>query len=266
MDLTKAFEIAEKNYLAGEWKDTFLPSHDSGHHRRVWKYAKELLSFCHSANPSAVAGSVPKTLVACYLHDCGMSVDQGPGHGFHSRILAEKFFRLNNIPESFFSDILPVIENHDKKDYNTGEDPSSPGSILAVADDLDAFGFAGIYRYSEIYMARGVSYDDLGDMILENAAKRFSNFTRLFGSSPDLMVKHEKRFNILKDFFTGYNRERSQVPPGITSEYHDIILSLETIVRERIPLLQFCQLRLQDNQGNISASFFNGLSDDLKGS
>lgn len=271
MDLARAFEVAEKNYLplleyffAGEWKDTFLPSHDISHHRRVWKYAKELLAFCYHMNPDYVAGSVSKTIIACYLHDCGMAADQGPDHGFHSRILAEKFLRLNNIPGYFFSDILPVIENHDKKDYYAEEDPYSPGSILAVADDLDAFGFAGIYRYSEIYMARGVPGEDLGDRILENATKRFNNFVRLFGSSPDLLVKHEHRFNILKNFFTLYNTEKSGDFTGCNNEHKNIVFNLANVLRERIPLPLFCRNRLDDFPGPVGTSFFLGLLDDIQ--
>ena len=33
-------------------------------------------------------------------------------------------------------------------------------TILSVADDLDAFGFTGIYRYLEIYLTRGINPED----------------------------------------------------------------------------------------------------------
>ncbi len=270
MDLVRAIEVSEKAYLpllecffAGEWKNTFLPSHDIGHHRRVWKYACELLACKISDGQASAFDLVSKTLIACYLHDCGMSVDQGHGHGFHSRILAEKFFRLNNIPESFFSDILPVIENHDKKNYEPEDYSISPGSVLAVADDLDAFGFTGIYRYSEIYLARGIPYEKLGDMVLENASKRFGNFERLFGSCPDLLTKHENRFNILKDYFIAYNSESLPSFPNKDTVYQNIIRSLETILRERIPLPLFCKSRLEDSTDPVTTRFFESLLDDL---
>jgi hypothetical protein len=193
-----------------------------------------------------------------------MSVNQGPEHGFHSRILAEKFFRLNNIPESFFSDILPVIENHDKKDYNTDNISFTPVSVLAVADDLDAFGFTGIYRYSEIYLARGVPYDSLGDMVLENASKRFDNFISLFGSYPDLVKKHENRFHILKDFFLRYNKEVSPPSSGKATVHKDIIRSLENILKERTPLPLFCTSRLVDSTDPDNIRFFEGLLGELQ--
>ena len=44
--------------------------------------------------------------------------------------------------------------------------------MLSVADDLDAFGFTGIYRYSEIYLMRGINPNQLGHLIIENAAKQ----------------------------------------------------------------------------------------------
>ncbi len=272
MDLVKAIEVSEKNYLhlleyffAGEWKDTFLPSHDIDHHRRVWKYACELMASGPPSDTAALSDMVSKTLIACYLHDCGMSVNQGPEHGFHSRILAEKFFRLNNIPESFFSDILPVIENHDKKDYNTDNNPFPTASVLAVADDLDAFGFTGIYRYSEIYLARGVPYDSLGDMVLENASKRFDNLIRLFGCHTQLVRKHEDRFLILKDFFLRYNKEASPPSSGKATVHQDIIRSLENILKERTPLPLFCTSRLEDSTDPDVIRFFEGLLGELQG-
>jgi len=271
MDLTRAIEVSEKNYLslleyffAGEWKDTFLPSHDINHHRRVWRYGRELLACGLPPDPATLFSMVSKTLIACYLHDCGMSVDRGPGHGFHSRILAEKFFRLNSIPESFFSDILPVIENHDKKDYSAEEDQFSPGSVLAVADDLDAFGFTGIYRYSEIYLARGVPYESIGDKVLENASKRFDNFARIYGSSQDLFRKHENRFFILRDFFVEYNHEISPSFSGRSTPHQNIIRSLGDILSKRTPLPLFCISALEGNPDPVTIRFFNGFLNELQ--
>ena len=35
-------------------------------------------------------------------------------------------------------------------------------TILSVSDDLDAFGYIGIYRYTEIYLTRGIDPEKIG--------------------------------------------------------------------------------------------------------
>ena len=42
-----------------------------------------------------------------------------------------------------------------EKNIPVASKPNELLTILSVADDLDAFGFSGIFRYSEIYLIRG---------------------------------------------------------------------------------------------------------------
>ena len=107
--------------------------------------------------------------------------------------LCIQFLIKNNLPVNDYRDVLTAIENHDRKDY-----PDDPGvddllKILSVADDLDAFGFAGIFRYSEIYLTRGINPEKIGHLIRENSKKRFDNFVKTFGFSDDLVQKHKKK-------------------------------------------------------------------------
>ena len=46
-----------------------------------------------------------------------------------------------------------------EKIYLRRQDRNDLLTVLSVADDLDAFGFTGIYRYSEIYLTRGINPD-----------------------------------------------------------------------------------------------------------
>ena len=76
-----------------------------------------------------------------------------------------------------------------------------------MADDLDAFGFSGIYRYSEIYLIRGIKPELIGESIIENAAKRFDHFKKNFGFNNSLVQKHRIRFDTLIRFFSEYNKQ-----------------------------------------------------------
>jgi HD superfamily phosphodiesterase len=215
MNLEQIIESAEKEYLQiledffiEKWGKTLLYSHDIDHHRRVWQYAKELLEEISSEVKDTTPEFPSKLLIACYLHDLGMAVDPKVHHGIHSRELCRSFLLQNNINESNFSDVLDAVEYHDDKEYKAqGYNNNEILKILAVADDLDAFGYIGIYRYLEIYIARGIQPEIIGHEIRKNARKRFQNFEVSFGNFQKLIERHRKRFLILDEFFSGYIKE-----------------------------------------------------------
>ena len=214
MDLSGIIESAEKQYkqiledfFISVYNEKYLSSHGIGHHRRVWSYSKELLKL----SPLQKTAHLPKLasglIIACYLHDIGMSVDPGPKHGEQSKNLCIRFLTANTLPPGEYEDVLEAIENHDNKDYSYNPSNSELLGLLSVADDLDAFGFTGIFRYSEIYLTRGVDPEKIGTAIRENVEKRFSNFVRNFGSHSELCQKHSERYRIINDFFIKYNEQ-----------------------------------------------------------
>ena len=79
--------------------------------------------------------------------------------------------------------------------------------ILSIADDLDALGIVGIYRYSEIYLKRGISASLLGIKILSNVRKRFSNIENSFAAFPALIDSYRKDYHLLERFFNRYNQQ-----------------------------------------------------------
>ena len=139
------------------------------------------------------------------MHDIGMSVDPGIRHGRYSRELCWQFLSKNKLPPGDWKIVLEAIENHDNKDYAGINSMNKVLQVLSVADDLDAFGYIGIFRYSEIYLTRGTDPKKIGYLIRENAGKRFENFISTFGYNIELAKKHQNRFTILDDFFSNYN-------------------------------------------------------------
>jgi HD superfamily phosphohydrolase YqeK len=214
----KIYKDLLESFFICNYPENHLISHGLDHHRRVWKFAIELIN--HSAEEYQNSDFILKLIIACFLHDSGMSVDPGIRHGLHSKKLCEKFLMQNHMPVSDFSDVLQAIEHHDDKEYISPRNDDLLLKILSVADDLDAFGFIGIYRYAEIYILRGISTADLGKKILENASNRFRNFSSSYEKFPDLVAKHQKRFDILTEFFNQYNSQcaaylfNSKIPSG----------------------------------------------------
>lgn len=214
MNLLREIEAAEEKYIqkleyyfTGKWGKTKLYSHDITHHRRVWHYAKFLIHEVYKRSPQDILFSPDKLLMACYLHDLGMAIDAGERHGMHSSNFLRDFLSIEGIPEHNFSEAIEAVENHDRKEPLTAGKYFNLATILSSADDLDAFGFIGIYRYLEIYLARGIHPVNLGHEIIKNARNRFANFELVFGDYTELIKEQRKRYLILYNFFKGYNQE-----------------------------------------------------------
>jgi HD domain len=212
MNLTESIESAERmfrqileDFFVSVYDEKNLFSHGIDHHRRVWYYASELLNIPLRHSNSKPSCSASKLIIACYLHDIGMIIEPGPRHGKHSRKLCMQFLHKNNLNEDEYRDVLDTIEDHDRKDYLSEHCRHDLLTVLSVADDLDAFGFTGIYRYSEIYLTRGISPLQIGYLILENAEKRVEYIDRIFGADNFYVQNHIKRYKILHNFFIQYN-------------------------------------------------------------
>jgi hypothetical protein len=216
MKLKKPIESAEhkykqilEEYFFSIFDEKSLPSHGMDHHRRVWNNAKEL-TLILGEHKRILNNNIPGSLIiACYLHDLGMSVDSGVVHGLHSMELCRKFLAENELNENDFPGLLDVVLNHDNKEYpDTGKNDDL-FTILSVADDLDAFGYTGIYRFLEIYILRKVPMENLGKLIRGNASKRYHHFSKTFRFAQSLVLKHNERYKLLDDFFSGYERQAS---------------------------------------------------------
>lgn len=219
MDLSSDISIAEtlyrdklELYLGEIFRDVKIDSHGPEHHSRVWRNAKELLSYQQLAARFTGRTDALKILIGVYLHDSGMAIDPGPRHGLHSRSFCEKFLEQNKLERQEFSDLLDAIENHDKKDYKASATGNALLDIINIADDLDAFGYIGIYRYLEIYLIRGTDYRDVGKMIITNVNSRFSNLVSIIDGIPSLVKQISPRVDVIISFFEKYNIRAAGYP------------------------------------------------------
>jgi HD superfamily phosphodiesterase len=272
MNLTESIESAElelkqilEEFFVSHYDEGILFSHGLDHHRRVWRYAAELLTIPSVWNFDENSCNPSKLIIACYLHDIGMSVEPGARHGKHSRILCLEFLKKYNLSEKDYSDVLDTIEYHDRKDYNAGTDINNLLKVLSVADDLDAFGFTGIYRYTEIYLARGINPSEAGKLILENSGKRFDNFEAILGSGSPFVQKHRKRFEIIAGFFAHFNREA--VSFDFLSDhiqgYCGVIQLFEIMLRKKMSLEELILEANHYSDDVIIGSYFRGLNTEL---
>lgn len=249
------------------WKDTYLPSHDLDHHRRVWKFAKELLLALHEGEKYELPSHPEKILIACYLHDIGLSVDLSINHGKKSREICMKFLAENSLAEQEFKEVLDAIEFHDRKEHNYPASPDNILRIVSTADDLDAFGFTGICRYYEIYRMRGIPHSELGLKIRENAGTRFRNFITAFGGYRELAAKHSIRFRIIDDFFNDYAVNIPDIMNkniDINPKYEQLLSLLERMIVNKVALSEIAPF-LSDFTGDpLTTWYLTGLESELR--
>jgi len=188
----------------------FLHSHNHSHHLRVWKLCKSLLLEISRTNSCMDQSLVEGLLIAAFFHDLGMVYSTREDHGKLGGNLCKKWFRENEIAHPHrFEEILEAIEQHDIKEkgsYSRINRSDRPRilSLLSMADDLEAFGTIGIYRYAEIYLMRNISLAQLGDRILANAESRFQNLQDNCSLFPSIIENHLADYTLLKDFYLCY--------------------------------------------------------------
>jgi len=199
------------------YANTSLPSHDHSHHLRVWNLCKLLLREIATFNSRIDEDLVEGLLIAAFFHDLGMVYSTREDHGHLGAELCLKWFmdRGSERPEKF-REILQAIELHDRKedqihDSFQKERPPEILTILTVADDLEALGIIGIYRYAEIYLKRGIPLAELGERILRNASNRFENISRACLLCDRIKEKSLRQYDELRRFFETYNEQLKNV-------------------------------------------------------
>ncbi|MBI5008256.1 MAG: HD domain-containing protein, partial [Bacteroidia bacterium] len=193
-------------FFLNAYPSNHLISHGLEHHRRVWVYAKEIISYS-DLQIRTEKRFLKELIIACFFHDIGMALNHGINHGDTSLKKTIEFMEKTGMNPIDYTDALHAIEYHDDKEYITEPGDNKVLEILSVADDLDAFGITGIYRYAEIYLKRGISFADIGSMITKNALIRFENLEKKSWLSVEFMRRHRERYNYLIDFFRDYNSQ-----------------------------------------------------------
>ena len=161
-----------------QFSGTYLPSHNHYHHYRVWHYMKHLLAEMNDAGMVLTLEMAEKAIIAAFFHDIGLVRTLNESHGLAGKEMCLEFFHSKGLPfPAGIEEILYAIEKHDDKGPGTDSSAAKPDllSLLSAGDDLDAFGYIGIYRYAEIYLLRGMSETALPSEVLSNIENRYRN-------------------------------------------------------------------------------------------
>lgn len=274
MILTDTIESAERKFkqileefFIGIYDERSLPSHGIYHHRRVWIYAKEVLTLFAGHDPDIISRLSSKLIISSYLHDIGMSVETGLKHGRHSRDLCLQFLNTIQLPENEYRDVLYAIENHDNKDYSSIDNENELLTILSVADDIDAFGFTGIFRYAEIYLTRGIKPEDIGYHIRQNAGKRFDNLSATLQLFNEFVQKQKKRYDLLDGFFEEYSNQAGLYQFGRQEPYGHcgVVDLINETIRKKESFKSLLIKPMEQFPDKIIRWFIDGLREEMSG-
>lgn len=184
--------------VQGCFKNVWLPSHDYIHHLRVWEFAKDIVQAYEKNGDEFTYEYIEALLLACMFHDAGLSVTIDESHGDKSKEITQAFFEKNPlVANEYMDEMLEAIVLHDDKTYsNVAAAGSTPGlyQVLTVADDLDAMGALGLYRYIEIYYSRGIGTNTMLSRIEENIKSRIKFIRSKLEFDEELFQRHYERY------------------------------------------------------------------------
>lgn len=188
----------------------FLPSHDETHHARVWSHARSLLLMLDHSGIKFPEPFPDELIITSFFHDVGLVRTPGEQHGIEGRKICEEFFSgpgTTDPGNESLGRMLHAIEHHDDKSLKSVNETTGAGDtpdlldLLTTADDMDAFGLLGIYRYAEIYLLRGTEPSHLPGLVSTNVRDRFENLRNRFGNNVEFIREQEARFRLVYDFY-----------------------------------------------------------------
>jgi HD superfamily phosphodiesterase len=256
-------------YIDELYQNTHLPSHGVEHHLRVWNFCRNLMYELDLVGIKIDKQTVEGAIIAALFHDTGLIIDKSEKHGYQSRLFCEQFFKHNPDKQVVnLSDILTAIENHDDKKVKCcsqkgNQDLVSIQNIVSTADDLDAFGNIGIFRYVEIYIIRGISIDLLPKAVMKNLQNRFDNFQSSYSFLSKYVDKHRARFEIAFSFFDDMEKQK-EANKAIAYTNHEIVCILkDCLIQRKMNISPTIDFALNNFQSKEISNFFYELRNEL---
>ena len=252
------------------FEKTHLPSHDAEHHLRVWLHCRGLLIELHKAGIKTTHDTIDSAIVACFFHDAGLTKDMGEQHGYLGRKICEDFFQDNPLFEvPNLNEVLEAIEKHDDKSRKdlSAVTPYTMKTILrmvSAADDLDALGYIGVFRYIEIYINRGISDHEIPQKVCNNLRNRFTNFLNIYSGLHRYADKQKIRYKETYDFFAELDYLFSSNSKQLDSPISVFNIIKENVVLQKMGVIETIEETLKTNTKGYPLHFFSKLRNELE--
>lgn len=256
-------------HLESIFASVSLPSHDLQHHIRVWLHCRGLLIELHKAGLIITEQLIENAIIACFFHDTGLTKTLDEHHGAEGAVLCKQYIsQIADLNDTQKTSIVRAVELHDDKSVKQHpvtkpDDMIDLALLVSTADDLDALGHIGVFRYTEIYLKRGIGIDQLPRRILANLRNRFTSFTNAYSSLHRYSDRQKQHYRETMDFFTKLEGEISQ---GITlpdSAYAVVNILNEQLVIKSNSIKQTIDYALNTLTASYPLTFFKKLQSEL---
>ncbi|MCD6597378.1 MAG: HD domain-containing protein [Bacteroidales bacterium] len=250
------------------FKNTWLPSHDERHSIRVWEFAKTLLIELEKNHIFYSFEEIEELIIASFFHDSGMSLTLEPEHGKYSRQICNTFLSEKTVISSDRKHkILDAIELHDDKSYRkeTFLNPKGILALLCIADDMDAFGRIGIYRFWEINVLRNIPINKMSSKIINSLESRMNYFSSIFPFRNNYYDLQNERNKITQDFFKHLEKEIQSISQLDETSYALKVIDYfnNLIFKQEIhPEQIFSIIKHKESNQNV-INFFNAFNHEL---
>ena len=258
------------NHIRKIYQNTWLPSHDEWHSIRVWEFAKTLLIDLEKNHISFPFEEIEELIIASFFHDSGMSISLDPEHGKYSRQICNAFL-VNKTGLTFDrkSKILDAVELHDDKSYRKKAFLNQEGllPLLCIADDLDAFGRIGIYRFWEINTLRNIPIRKMPPKVVNSLESRMKYFSFIYPFRNSFYHLQYERNKITRDFFTLLEKETKSGSQPVETSYALKVLDYfnNLIFKQKIhPDQIFSIIKHEEDDQNV-INFFDAFNSELSG-
>lgn len=196
-------------------------------------------------------------LAAALFHDIGLTRITDERHGAEGAEIVKQYVASNpDVRLKLTDELVEAIRIHDIKEASAISNPFDLAAVLTTCDNLDAFGYVGVYRYAEIYLIRGVELGKVAALSLENMKKRFSSFEQHYALLSAFFDEQKQRYLTACSVFTD-DKAMVELLEAIEcfgiSEKKDI-LSVADIYSKKSHLLYWDRLK-EDLSAFITSKF-----------
>ncbi|QKG80165.1 HD domain-containing protein [Tenuifilum thalassicum] len=258
------------DHLSKLYENVSLPSHDLNHHIRVWLHCRGLLIELHKAGLEITSQTIENSLISSLFHDTGLTRTLDEKHGAEGAKLCDKYLSINkDISDSCKEEILNAITLHDDKSVKN-RSVKSPYEMLnlellvSTADDLDALGYIGVFRYIEIYLKRGIPMEEMPRKVIVNLRNRFTNFLNAYSSLAKYSIRQKKRYKDTMDFFTKLDGEISQDKKSPDSAYAVVQILNEQLIEQSKSIETTIDFAQDSLTASYPLTFFKCLQGELE--
>lgn len=256
-------------YMVKVFENTNLPSHDALHHLRVWLHCRGLIIELHKAGLDIPNDLIENAIVACFFHDSGLTIDIGEVHGkLGGQICRNYYNQYPNVTIKNIDEVVKAIEFHDDKSVKLGvvtkpEDMVCLNRLVSTADDLDAIGIIGIFRYIEIYLKRGIPDNEIPKKVIKNLKNRFNNFTNAYSSLHRFTDKQRVRHLETLNFFIELDSEMTEGLNNPDSQLAVFKILKEQLVEKKQGIDKTIAYAINSSSASYPLYFFSKLKSEL---